>query len=339
MNNKTTNNGVKPRNKILWLIMSIFLLTGLASFGWFWGAGKLETYITGKIENISARGQTVTCNNLEVKGYPFRIGVHCSNTSIDSNQQRLGITAGALHTTAQIYSPGRMISELEGPMRISNKSNQLEANWTNLRASSSIDLSSLTKGSIEATDLDVRLNLPNNPDIGTLTAQNAQVHLRQNANDLDFAASGAALMFTNSKGDITVPMAGINLITTILDQASVLDHVGTRHQFDIKGSEIVLHELKIEPIFGSHLTLSGPLSVSRQGLISGKLAAQVKNIRGFETYVKNLRPEIAANISTAISILSSLNPSNADGDITINLTIKNGRVQAGFIPLGIIPAI
>jgi hypothetical protein len=339
VNNKTTNNGVKPRNKILWLIMSIFIITGLASFGWFWGAGKLETFITGKIENISARGQTVTCNNLEVKGYPFRIGVHCSNTSIDGNQQRLGITAGALRTTAQIYSPGHIISELEGPMRISNRSNQLEANWTNLRASSSIDLSSLTKGSIEATDLNVTLDLPNNPEIGTLTAQNAQVHLRQNANDLDFAASGATLLFTNTKGDVTVPMAGINLITTILDQASVLDHVGTREQFNIKGSQIVLQELKIEPSLGSHLTLSGPLSVSTQGLISGQLAAKIKNIKGFEGFIQNLRPELAANISTAISILGSLNSSNADSDITINLTIKNGRVQAGFIPLGMIPAI
>lgn len=330
---------MKPRHKLLMLIASIFVITGLVVFGWHWGAGQLQSLVGNRIRDVADQGKTITCNNLDIKGFPFRIGLHCSNTSYDDNNRRLGFTAGEFRSTAQAYRPNHVISELDGPMIITGKSNHIEASWKILRSSAFIDFTSLSRTSIEATELGIKTNLVDMPGLKTIDAENLQFHIRQNEENLDFAANGFNIVLGNLQSSSPIKIADINFFATVINGAKALRYTNDGERLSLRGSDITLYDFSITPLNDTKVSLSGPLSISQQGLISGDLNLKIVNIDGLRPFIKNIDAEFAESFSQITQILSSLTTSDTQGEFSIKLSLRNGRVQAGLFPLGSIPAI
>lgn len=330
---------MKPRHKLILLIASIFIIPALVTLGWHWGADKLENLIEDRISNIASRGVTVTCNNLEIRGFPFRIGLNCDNTSFDDTKRRVGFTAGELRTTAQIYNPGHVISELDGPLTVTNRNSVIEANWQSMRASSVFEISNLSRASIEAVSIDLATQFANLKELQNVTAENLQMHIRQNENNVDVAASGINIALTNSLTKAPIKSDDVNLFVTVHDNLQILKYDQGRDGSLLRGSDITLHDFTIKGTQNTRLSASGPLSVSDQGIISGEVAITLTNIANLKNIIAEINPSISANFSNIINVLSALSPSNNPDEIQINVKIRNGIAQAGIIPLGRIPAI
>lgn len=339
MSQDTKKSGIKPRNKLSLLGLSIFLIAGLASWGWFWGAGQLQTVIEDKIQVLSKRGKTITCGDLDIRGFPFRVGVYCERTALDDDQKRLGLTAGELRTAAQIYRPGHIISELDGPLTITTKTNQIEARWNNLQASTVVDLSKLDRASIIATEPNIDLKITEFRSLAKVKAKDVKIHLRQNGADLDLALSSVDLEMLNRKGRQFLPKAQFELVSTVLEKGYFLNHSEPQSNLSLRNSDLTLHGLSLAMENQTSILLKGPLKISPNGLVSGELDVTLTNLPGAEPIVRKLRPDLARNFDNIVNILSALNQSGSGDEIKIKVTLKNGAASAGLIPLGIIPPV
>lgn len=330
---------MKPRHKLILLIASIFIIPGLVTIAWQWGADKLENLIETRISKIADRGVTITCNNLDIRGFPFRIGLNCDNTSFDDTQRRVGLTAGELRTTAQIYNPGHVISELDGPMIITNRNSVIEANWQSMRASSVFDISNLSRASLEANAINLSTQIANIKDLQNVSAENVQIHIRENENNVDVAASGINFAIDNSLTDMPIQIDDVNFFATLHDNVKILNYDRPRNSSALRGTNMTLHDFTIKAKQNVIISASGPLDVSNDGLVSGKVAVTLTNIANLRSIINEVSPQIAANFSNIVNILSALSPTNNPNEIKINVTIRNGVAQAGLIPLGRIPAL
>lgn len=338
VNNSINSTGMRARSKIVWLGLSIVFIIFAVFFGWNWTADKLQTRLNDKLAEFSSNGKTITCNNLDIEGFPFRLGVRCTQTAFDDAKRRFGLSAGAFRTAAQIYKPGKIIAELDGPMLLSDKSNQVEINWQNLKASANIDLTSVNRTSVEATNLNINFTNTVFNNLGTLLADDFQVHLKQNENDLDVAASAIELTATAKGNRQILPSSEFFMVAKLKDGAHALSHTRARETFDIRNSDIDLQHFNFIGENGAKISADGPLNVSARGLLSGELNLTISKISEFLQIAQKNYPEIAQNM-TQISAMLPLFQNGENGDINIKITLRDGFVQAGLFPLGFIPAI
>ena len=108
----TSANDATPRgtSRKFWLLgLGIIVFAGLYSGAWFFGADRLKTLVR---ERLSDSSVSVACTGLDVKGYPFRIGVYCDAIGIDDKRTGTSASFGALRSAAQVYNPGHAIVEL-----------------------------------------------------------------------------------------------------------------------------------------------------------------------------------------------------------------------------------
>ncbi|MEP3199546.1 MAG: DUF2125 domain-containing protein [Lentilitoribacter sp.] len=330
---------MKPRHKLILLIASIFIIPGLVTVGWHWGAEKLENVIENRITKIADRGVTITCNNLQIRGFPFRIGLNCDNTSFDDTKRRVGLTAGELRTTAQIYNPSHVISELDGPMILTNRNSVVKANWQSMRASSVFDISNLARASIEATSIDLTTQISNLKELTNVSVENIQMHVRENENNVDIAASGVNIALENQLTNTPIKINDINIFATLHDNLKVLEYDQSRDISMLRGTKVTLHDFTIKGQQNVQLIANGPMDISDQGMISGEIAVTVKNIANLKEVVSEINPTLTTNFSNLINILSALSPQNNPNEIAIKISVRDGVARAGIIPLGRIPAI
>ena len=77
-------------------------------------------------------GRQWTCADRQVGGYPFRIAVACGSLTLSrvpSRPRWAGSTS-----IAQVYQPGFVITEIEGPLRVSDGRATLEGTWDLLQS-------------------------------------------------------------------------------------------------------------------------------------------------------------------------------------------------------------
>jgi hypothetical protein len=133
-----TSDMTKPNygRRFVWLGITVVLLFGGYSLGWFWLAGRLEAEARTAIAGISREGVEADCANPTARGYPFRIGIYCDSVRFSDAAQGVSVEAGSFRSAGQIYDPMRLVAELDGPARIdSEKAGAFALDWDNLRAS------------------------------------------------------------------------------------------------------------------------------------------------------------------------------------------------------------
>jgi hypothetical protein len=165
------------------------------------------------------------------------------------------------------------------------------------------------------------------------------MHVRENENNVDIAASGINIALENQLTDTPIKINDINLFTTLHDNLKVLEYDTPRDISMLRGSKITLHDFTVKGQQNVQLTANGPMDISDQGMISGEIAITVKNIANLRQVISKINPAFAANFSNIINILSALSPQNNPNEIAIKVSIRDGVARAGIIPLGRIPAI
>ena len=339
MSQRPKKAGLKPRHKLLMLIASIFIIPAIVTIIWYWLADNLQTTVQDQISKFSASGRTITCNNLDTRGFPFRMGIHCSHTAFDDNRTRTGITAGALRTAAQIYRPGHIVAELDGPFQLTSKSLQVDANWQNLQSSAMFELNGLGRGSIKATNLNAKIIEPQDLQIGSILADNFEMHTRQNEEDLDFAISANNLSLIDASGKPLETDIQFDLVSKALGLSELLEFGGKRDALNLRGKTVELQRLNVTMDDQGQLTLSGPMSFSADGLLTGVFDIDVQNpgVVLNKVFAHMEGGQIDPNLIKPT--LSALSTGDSANNLKLKLNIKDGVAFIGPFPIGTIPPI
>ncbi len=129
----------QPVSRLGLYLPTALLLTGALAWSgfWFYSADRTETFIAALKADESAKGRSWTCADQRVAGFPFRIEVHCASLSLSLIQdgRPTQVQTGAVHTAMQVYSPGLVLADVDGPLTIRSEGTNTTAAWENLRAS------------------------------------------------------------------------------------------------------------------------------------------------------------------------------------------------------------
>lgn len=346
---RTNMNQVKLQKsntgkKFTLFVLFIIALFCLFTVGWYWAAGKVAETTDNAKSELARNGSVLKCNDQEVNGYPFRLGVFCSSIIFSDPANAISIKAEAFRSAAQLYRPGHVIAELDSPvdLQVPNLA-PLTLDWENLATSTNISTNGLNRISVKSSDLEISANDFGIKDLlGTIKA--LEIHARPSPEDvtnasLDLAANIADWKVSDG-GTKSIEPINFNLdvkidglLATIQRQQNLENWL---RQFGANGE---IRNLNIATQTGGEFSVKGPLSVSKNGLVSGELSFAIRDPETLIIYASKVFPPAAAMLVEAQPYIESL-AKVTDGTVelkNIKLTIIDGRVQFGFLKIADIP--
>ncbi|MEM7696433.1 MAG: DUF2125 domain-containing protein [Pseudomonadota bacterium] len=320
------------------LLMVFTLLVVVAwSVAWFAAATVVDRQAEKLEHQAVARGFVGDCVNRSVTGFPFRIEIRCDRGSRVGNGVAVA-TIEALTAAALVYNPRRAIVELGGPVTVSaNGFDDLTADWSLARASARITLTTgLTRFDAEVEDASVVVG-----DRAPATVGKLAVNARQNPATpaaLDVAvrldglrptegAMPARLAFNGTLSDGAPLLSGAArpVLAALLTDGLTLD---------LRGASFESGPMSV--------AASGMLTLTPAGLFNGTIDVALAGYDEGLPYIDAVAPEAEATVVSVLANILAFAPETTIGDRAakkLTLTVSDGRVRAGFVPLFTIPRV
>ena len=319
--------------KTIFIFLILFLLIAGWSGGWFFVADKMAVVIDDTKTRLADRGQTITCTDQEIGGFPFRLNLNCSQTGYDNARTGITLKAGALRSAAQAYQPNQVVAELDGPANIILPDGRsFDTQWKSMRTSAKVGLGGPDRFSVSGQELSV--DVLGRAD-ESLDMSQFQLHGRKvDENSVDLSSTMREVV---SRGDLW-PQFSLN--TTIRFDDIYSDLVRQPNLVRIgreKGLRGNITNLVYELSGGGSVTATGPIEVDRDGILTAQLSINAKDLPKLIEALNKVVPGKEKEFSQAQSAAQFLSKATADGSITIPISVKQGRVAIGIIPIGEVP--
>lgn len=181
-----TDSPPAPSRASRWGLFLPFIVFGLICLGWtaYWFIARsvVLSGIDREIEQAAARGDSWTCANRSVAGYPFRLEISCDSLAL-ARTASAGVVAfrtGPLLVIGQPMTPHHVIIQTQGPAtgRLADGT-AFEARWDRLEASRRAPGGELERFSLDSRKPVVVIG-PQTPQPVTLSAQQLEFHLVRN---------------------------------------------------------------------------------------------------------------------------------------------------------------
>jgi hypothetical protein len=334
-NAKTPNFG----RRIKWLgVFAAFLMVAWTG-GWFYLARLGEEQVDLALANANKGGQNAVCDSRLIKGYPFRFGLFCDSVALDQLEKGVRVSAGALRTAAQVYNPWHLVAELDGPASIEVPGMEpLDINWSLLHSSVRANRPLPDRVSIEAKDLEV--SLKSRPGLGNrvILSSYAAGHMRKEDKDTAFAGEVDNLMIDPVivKGR-DIPALSVSYDAVLTDGVRILAATPKNIRAVLRGASGQIRSATLTFKEGGAMTLSGPLSVDASGFVDGDITLKFTDGEKLGAALARALPEAASVIEP--SLAAAAMAAGKDKEATLTLTIRKGKISAGFFPIGNIPPI
>ncbi len=321
--------------KVVRLGVLIVLVIAVYSVGWYFAAEFLRNRILTFFGGKNPAGVTATCEDATMGGYPFRFRLNCSRLAFDDHFQGVAASFGPVRAAAQIYNPGHIVWEMDGPAEIRSALGFNTAlDWTNMQSSFRIGLSGLSRSSLMMEGLNATVTSTVSSLQLQVTAPSAQSHVRQNEGNLDYATLVRDVSVSLGGTKIALPPVSASLDATFADKGGLLDPRVAQEQ-KLYGTKGEIRRMVVDLGEGRVMTLSGPFQVGDDGMLSGRIKVEIEQINAWREAMKMAYPDQSDIIDNVGNILRALafGRDNSEAEITI----ENGVAMLGFIPLGQIP--
>lgn len=315
------------------MILAAVIVVAVAAYavGWHYVAGEIATRTGQAIAAVNRDGRRAACEDLDVRGFPFRIGIFCRGVMYIDQREATSIRAGAFRSAAQVYNPFRAVGELDGPATIEVPGLMaLDFNWQSLRASARLALPLPERLSLEARGLTV------DPDFGPgqapplLTMEAGEAHMRPVGADVDVALRFEGLGIGEElAGAAEVPPLGGFVDAVLLGALSPQAELAS-----LRGRSAELRRVTVTTGAGAGITVSGPVSVAADGLVDADLSLTLHSPSELAAILGTVFPEARSDIEMAAGVIAA-----AGEDAVLPLRIVRGEMRLGFISLGSIPPI
>jgi hypothetical protein len=335
----------KSSAKRYWVLMGLVLviLVGWAGF-WIVSKNKPQELIDKVLARQINGQQVAPCTDQTLGGFPFRLLLTCSSYALNDPKSGWQIQGVPLRAVWQIYAPNLAVLEGDNILQARHAPSGLEVNTRAdlIRASVRIDQNlTISRLSIEGKALNLQTNLPAiSGSLGQIKAQRLEIHARPNpeqAQDLGLAItteqfdSRAMPTFSGSlsaiarKGLMPAILTAPNPTRTWLEMAGQLDQM--------RG---------IMTIGQKTLKLSGDLTFGQTGYANGDIALKILNSKPEAGKNKLKLAAKTDGLNGPLTALQLMGKPVSDGDLIgsqVDLKIRDGQINAGFLPLGRLPAL
>ncbi|ALN74373.1 DUF2125 domain-containing protein [Aureimonas sp. AU20] len=322
------------------LIILVVILVALGAGGWYWLAGELDRRIASALEAAGGGGATVLCENRQVFGFPFRLGLSCDRIGVEAPQNGVSASAGSLRTAAQIYDPSHIVAELAGPALVTAPNlPPLHLSWRLMQGSTSLWTQGLERFSLVVEAPVVSVREGEGAGAPLARSERLEAHARQNGAALDLALTDAAVTATlpglpelppfDLAADLTLDGAAGWLRTGV---------PGANVSQALRGEAGTIRLLSLSLPGGGGAQLSGPFRVSQSGEVSGDFRLAVEDPQSIAGLIGVLVPG-TGGLATTIAGALGFAGRQEDGKTVVDVQVREGEARLGFIPLGRIPRI
>ena len=302
--------------------------------GWFLFANFADGKIGESLSVLKERGIVIECENREIKGFPFRIGVNCDGVKYSSNSNDLRIEGRALRTTAILYTPGELIAELDGPVQAWLNGMEVTTNWKTMRLFADVTFS----GGFDRISLNYSL-LKAATSLTQLSVGEGGLHLRPTPGEvlsLDIAGNAYDVSILLGQS-LKVPKASLSFDVKMENGYSNIV-VKRQHIQEVlqNGVTVQIRSAGLRVPGNGRLVFVGPLELHRDGTLSGEIQIGVSQVKSLVAWARKVGPQleqVVAIIGQAVAGMGKKAKFGDDELSSINVRIDRGVVRLGFIQL------
>jgi hypothetical protein len=358
-----------PRRRFwpLFLVFGLVVALVVAWTGlWFYAAAQTKTEIATWRERESQAGRQQDCKSLSVGGFPFRIEVRCAGASFELEAApAVELDLPSVLAMVQIYDPKLLISELTGPLNVSQRRGQTDyvVNWKVGQASVRGLPAAVERGSLVLDALSVR----DPATVGDVfSARHFELHGRQaSGSRADNPAIETVLQLKQAKAekihpatarpidaDITSVLRGVNDLSPRPWPARLREWQARNGEIEITRARIQQDDVIAEG--------TGTLRLTARGGLDGNLQVTIVGIEKILRMFNLERLMSEGQIGATLNALDQLIPGlggiarqsaapglaaalgrrgELDGKPATTLPIRfvDGTVFLGPFPVGVVP--
>lgn len=324
---RTTSSSYRRRFK--WFAAAITAVIALYTGGWYYVAGIIDSEASKAIASANLNGVRLDCENSEVRGYPFRLGLNCQTVNLKHSVADISFSAGAFRSAAQVYNPAFLVSELDGTALLEVPGLlPLVFDWQVLRSSVRLATPLPTRISVEGREIAAAFADPARK-IDLLRAETLEMHLRPNGPAVEMAASVVRLAVNQALLEgrqIPAVDGGIDL--------AIDDGVrwATSARQSLRGQTGSLRQSYLALDADSSIRAKGTFGVDYDGLLDADLTVTVRGVVKLAKAAAEAFPESVSEIENFAASLKALGE-NAE----LPLRVSKGRITYGFFDLGTVP--
>jgi hypothetical protein len=361
------------RRYAILLFIVLALIAGWTGF-WKFAATKAQEAIDGWRLREAKSGRVYTCGSQDVGGYPFRIEVSCDGASaVFRTNQPVELKAQGLTVVAQVYQPGLLISEINGPLTIgeTGKSPDIVANWSLAQSSVRGTPTAPQRASLvfDAPTVD---RLVGTARQNILRAKHIEIHGRiAEGSAANKPVIEIALQLNQASAPTVHPAAAQPIDANATAVLRGLNDFAPKpwpvrfREIQAQGGRIDITQIRVQQ--GDILAVgAGTLSINANGRMEGQLRVTMAGLDQFLTAIgaqqrvqtsPNMdklvgaldrlapglgdvaRQQAGANMSLGINMLGEQTTLEGKRAVTLPLRFSDGAIFLGPIPIGNAPAL
>ena len=318
------------------ILLSIIGFVILAWTGvWFFIENKVVTSVDHLKTRLAEKGQRFDCIDQATGGYPFRITFKCAQIGYLNERTRVAFDSGELRTAAQAYQPGKVIAELESPanLGLANGLN-LATNWSSMRASLNANLQGLDNFSMLGKSITA---IPDGRQNDAFDIKELQIHGRHSEGEtIQFALSSSGVKDVQNRWPVFDAGTTIAIHNAYSQLAKKPDLLSLARREGLKGD---IESLNYKPESGGELDLSGPFTVTPNGIVSGTFTIKASDISSLLGALSKGMPGYANELQQLGSAVQLLGGKSSERSFDLTLKAKEGVLYFGFIKVADIPPI
>lgn len=322
------------------LLVIVALIWGV---WWYVATGSMQSSMNAWLQERRAEGWQADTRGLTRAGFPLRIGSAVDGLTLDDPETQSSLFVPQLTLSTPIYWPGHATVRLPAePVTLTTP--QWILTLTTGGAEAALRLypgPSLQLEAMHGNASDVTLDLVEGrllsvKDLSTVIQQSDSPQTY----DIDFVgtefAPGSLI-----REALRLPDAWPDAFETLLadmtvsfgrpwDRSALEDSRPQPRAVKVDRVEAIWADLRI--------SLTAELQVAEGGVLSGRLKVKAENwqrMLDLATASGALSPQARPQIESGITLLSGL--SGSSDALDLDITIENGRMRMGFIPLGTAP--
>lgn len=168
------------RSSRFWLYtpFAILLLAAVAwSAAWFVIRNRTGEALDSWLAAEGKAGRVWTCQDRVMGGYPFRIEVICSSLTL--KQGAITASLGRVESIAQVYQPRLVITEIDGPLQLTDGTVTVQGRWDLLQTSFHASPNGLQRLSLAAEAPSFTVTGLGSQEIAT-SGKHLELHVRVN---------------------------------------------------------------------------------------------------------------------------------------------------------------
>ncbi|HWD14916.1 DUF2125 domain-containing protein [Pseudochrobactrum sp. sp1633] len=323
--------------RMTWGIIIALILVVLYTAGWFYLASMAKERVRTELASAAGQEETLDCQSLSARGYPFSLYVSCSGVNYRDKNQTFNIASSAVDVGASVFSFRTVQTQLTGPAAIAlSGADPVKADWGKLTASVRMNGRSPQDISLTSENLLLQTVKTNNTEAApALSLLGLQFDLNSVDEPLKIKMTFDDLRVTGDKALSALPeLDGMLDITSPASLASFKEP--DENGSVLRGKSLQLNQMLFLLPSGASVSISGPASVDSQGLANADLKIRLTNPAAIGTVLQAAFPDQAKNINTVVFALGSM-PKDETGATIVPVIVKEGKISAGFIPLGRMP--